>query len=168
MKTRRRGLSGPHDADKTGVFRLCRQRRNQLQQSTGMYTGRADLGGGNCRDAGPCNAIALKPPLGADTAGRDAGRMLRPRRQRRSNRTQITLSRVVSNLVEPYEAVAKSANRVQLYQPASYPLGRACQTYPYNPENPVQHPCALSDYNNGATLTRAGMVRTHLFHRICK
>jgi hypothetical protein len=31
-----------------------------------------------------------------------------------------------------------------------------------------QHPSALSDCNNGATLIRAGTVRTHLFHRICK
>ena len=41
--------------------------------------------------------------------------------------------------------------------------------YPDNPDILVPHPCALSDYNNGATLTRAGTVHTHLFsHQICK
>jgi hypothetical protein len=40
--------------------------------------------------------------------------------------------------------------------------------YPNNPNILDQRPCALSDYNNGATLIRAGAVHTHLFHRICK
>jgi len=44
---------------------------------------------------------------------------------------------------------------------------RACRTYPYGPNILVQHPCALSDYNNGATLTRVGAMHTHLFYRIC-
>jgi hypothetical protein len=33
--------------------------------------------------------------------------------------------------------------------------------YPNHPDILVQHPCALSDDNNGATLTRAGVMRTH-------
>jgi hypothetical protein len=33
--------------------------------------------------------------------------------------------------------------------------------YPNHPDILVQHPCALSDDNNGATLIRAGVMRTH-------
>jgi hypothetical protein len=35
--------------------------------------------------------------------------------------------------------------------------------YPYNPSILIQHPCAQSDDNNGATLTGAGVVRIHFF-----
>ncbi len=40
--------------------------------------------------------------------------------------------------------------------------------YPNNPDILDQHPNALSDRNDGATLTRRGVVHTHLFHLICK
>jgi hypothetical protein len=63
-------------------------------------------------------------------------------------------------------AFNKSANWVQPHQPASFAIlieRKARRTYPYFPNIRVQHPCALSDYNNGATLTRTGEVHTHLF-----
>ncbi|MBJ7309139.1 hypothetical protein ACFOLJ_16285 [Rugamonas sp. CCM 8940] len=57
----------------------------------------------------------------------------------------------------------ENGKRYQLHQPASTALDRACRTYPYNPNILIQHSCPQSDYNNGATLIRAGVVRIHFF-----
>jgi hypothetical protein len=40
--------------------------------------------------------------------------------------------------------------------------GQLASTYPYNSKQSIRQPCALSDYNNGATLIRAGMC-VHVF-----
>jgi hypothetical protein len=62
--------------------------------------------------------------------------------------------------------ISKSANEFRLHQPASlstpWRADQLAGLYPYNPSISDQHPCALSDYNNGATLIRTGMMRTHL------
>src|SRR6266571_6801384 len=34
-------------------------------------------------------------------------------------------------------------------------MGQLAGTYPYNSKQSIPQPCALSDYNNGATLTRS-------------
>ena len=47
-------------------------------------------------------------------------------------------------------------------QQACHRSGAACRTYPYDPNSPVQHPCAASDCNCGATLKRACMC-IHIF-----
>ena len=75
-----------------------------------------------------------------------------------------------SNQAKQNRGLAKAAIVIKpINQQAPYLFcSRACQIYPCNPDNLIQHLCALSDYNNGATLIRAGMVHTHLFHRICK
>ena len=68
-------------------------------------------------------------------------------------------------------AFNKSANWVQPHQPASFAIlieRKARRTYPYFPNIRVQHPCALSDYNNGATLIRTEAVHTHLFFGYCQ
>ena len=58
---------------------------------------------------------------------------------------------------------------IQLHQPASCSYSTSLPDfYPNNPDILDQHPSALSDCNNGATLTRTWAVHTHLFHRICE
>ena len=74
----------------------------------------------------------------------------------------------VSSLIEPNKTLVSVSMR-QIYK--HYINRRARRDrldriglaglYPNHPDILVQHPCALSDDNNGATLTRAGVMRTH-------
>ena len=119
------------------------------------------------------SANAPMPQRGANEVDRDAECTHHLRfacHATRTGRVQRAKSQAVSRVLEPNRTLRFSENGIcyQLHQPASLTNCISRQTYPYNPDIQVQHPGALSDDNNGATLIRAGMRRTRLFHRICK
>jgi|SRR5258706_9180164 hypothetical protein len=61
-----------------------------------------------------------------------------------------------------YIRANQSAKHGSITSLASLIKRQAGQTNPNNPDNPVQHPAALSDYNNGATLIAQGWC-VHIF-----
>eukprot|EP01041_Mallomonas_annulata_P010778 gene10779-22504_t len=73
-------------------------------------------------------------------------------------------SQAVSNSVSQtaYFGSGENDKRYRRQHPASQQQAGLPVLILTIPNNPIQQPCALSDYNNGATLTRAGMC-VHVF-----
>lgn len=89
----------------------------------------------------------------------------------RSNNSSLedTLQAAI-NLVEPNKTCVRQ-NRHTVFNTINQRASFKQASLPdlsLQSKHSSQHSRAQSDYNNGATLTRAGMAHTHLFHRICK
>jgi len=66
-------------------------------------------------------------------------------------------------LAAKHRGLAKTASVINfIYRPARL-LIWLDGLYPYNPIILIQHSCPEPDYNNGATLIQAGVVRIHFF-----
>jgi hypothetical protein len=59
--------------------------------------------------------------------------------------------------------LAKTASVINFINQQARLLIALAGFYPYNPTILIQHSCPAPDYNNGATLVQAGVVRIHFF-----
>jgi hypothetical protein len=104
--------------------------------------------------------LRFSASTGADAVTQHAGR--KPFQRRILQMTIRARRRAVCSLIKPNKRFDKSADGFRLHQPASLLINKkSLPDISIQSKQLVQHPGALSDYNNGATLIRAKMMHTH-------
>ena len=132
--------------------RKCRRSSCRVQTSAAALLTRPETSGGKrCRRCANSEPVPVPAVI---------------RRLRCRGRTSAFSS--ATRGMQASQGGGENGKRYQLHQPASIVLiNHAGRYLSLQTKHSHSAPSRVADYNNGATLLRAGAVRIHFFHRIC-